>query len=258
MTKLKILRLPALERAVALAKEAVALSCIGALTGPPGTGKTTALQHIESAYASLGLPGTAFYYRCTQAGGGTQALKDMLESLGVRPSLLPRGTGLRLAVKVAKRELDARGVRLLLADGIDSYSAEGLAAVVALLDICRREKPALALVCASERDLSRWLTQNEAAVSRTLRRESFGYLSQEAALGVLREWLPDAFGDLAVRVEAGDKEAARVARLLHRRTGGSLRRLEYLTGLFGALGASARADLPTVTATLDKMTLEVG
>jgi len=222
--------LPTTDRAVALAKECVELQCLGVIAGKPGTGKTVALQTILARYPTLGLPGTCVYYRAYSAEGGTRAVRDLLEGLGVRPTLVPPAAPLQLVVKAALRELQAREVRLLCVDEADSYTGDSLKGLISLYDAALQSGHPVSAVLAGGQEAPKWLAEVASGLSRTVRVEEFAALSPELTLGVLKKWDP-RFVDFAGEVTAGSKDARRAASAIGRMTGGNLRRLSYFAKL---------------------------
>lgn len=222
--------LPSNERALALAKECVELQCLGAISGKPGTGKTVALQTIVARYPGLALPGQCLYYRAYSAEGGTRAVRDLLEGLGVRPTLVPPAAPLQLVVKAALRELRAREIRLLCVDEADSYTSDSLRGFISLYDAALQGGHPISAILAGTQEVSKWLADVAAGLSRTVRVEEFTALTPELSLGVLKKWDP-RFGDLATELAAGSKDARRTASAITRITGGNLRRLSYFAKL---------------------------
>ncbi len=243
----KILTTPQLERTLALARDCLGLNCLGMLSGPSGTGKTVALQAVESRYSTLSDNGKPLYLRCCIVQGPTRGIKDILDSIGIRASLLPPNATLQSTIKLALRELHSRQIRLLLLDEADSWGLDSLEGVVSLYDWAAQRNQPISLLLAGTSDMVKWLGNYTSGLSRTLRCESFTPMSPELMLGVLREW-DDRFAALASKVEAKDKEALALVKLVHKATSGSFRRLNYFARLM-ALSPSDRIDrLPVQSA----------
>ena len=226
----KILTLPALENAINLVKECVALSCLGAISGIPGTGKTITLKAIEARYTSIGLPGNCFYYRCCSIIGTTRGLKDLLDAFGVRPGLIPSGATLQFTVRIVERELTTRQIRLLLLDEADSWDTASLQGLITLYDSCLSHNQPVSFVFAGSAHLVKWISKHTSALSRTLRCEAMGNLPISLTLSVLSEWGP-AFEKLAQGVNQKDPEALKTVKHIYQVTGGNLRRLHYFAKL---------------------------
>lgn len=226
-----IITLPALERAHELAAQCLALRCIGAICGPNGVGKTVALKSIEGKFPSMGVPGACVYYRAFHTDGFTRGVRDLLANLGGRGAQVPMGASLQLVSKVALREFRAQNIRLLLIDEANSWSPDSLRGVVAVFDAVNQAGIALSVVFAGDSSLPRWLGQDGAGLSRTVQIDHVQNLSVELTIAVLRHWAPP-FEKLAEQILAKDKVARTVAKSIHHRTGGNLRRLSFFARIY--------------------------
>ena len=248
-----ILTTPGIEKSILLVRECVSLGCLGAISGVPGTGKTVALRAIESRYHTLNLPGNCTYHRCCATAGPTRGIKDMLDSLGLRHGLLPGTSTLQLTVRVAQRELATRQIRVLLLDEADAWDVPSLQGLIALYDATLSAGQPVSIIFSGSVHVVKWLDKYTAAISRTLRCEEFSNLSIALSVSILQQWA-DPFCQFAESYNAQKIEALKAVKIIHKATGGNLRRLNYFAKLF--LLEHQEVTPESVTQTLSKMIVE--
>lgn len=227
----RIISLPAIERAHQLATHCATLRCLGAICGPPGVGKTVALQSIESKYPTSGVPGVCIYYRAFHTDGYTRGARDLLANLGIRSSQIPNGASLQMVCKVALREFRTRGIRLLLIDEADCWTLDSLRGMVSIIDAANQADIPMGAIFAGGSELPRWLGQHAAGISRTLQIDHLQNLPLDLALAVLRQW-GDPFHALTERISQKEKDARMLAKRVLQGTGGNLRRLNFFARLY--------------------------
>lgn len=166
-------------------------------------------------------------------------MRDILAALGCRGAIFQNGSGasLQFLARFALREFKKREIRALLLDEADTWSEETLGGVVTLFDLCREEGSPLTLILVGVNDPEQWMGGAGAGRSRTLRVEAARALDGPTMLGVMAAWAPGPLRPLAERVGAGDKEARRLLRLLHRGLGGNLRRCRFFCDLLPLVAA---------------------
>lgn len=223
--------LPHTELALALARECVTLGCLGAISGIPGTGKTTALRTIVARHESGGGPGHAVYLRAFRGMGPTRGVRDLLEGLGVAPGLFPPCSPAQHLQRLAMHQLRQQDVRLLCVDEADGWNVDALQGFIALYDHAVAQDYPLSAVFSGSSNMVSWLKAYAAGLSRTLRCEHFNNLSPQHSISILRAWNSNV-DTLASRIQSGDKEARRTLAVVMRATGGNLRRLNFFARLF--------------------------
>jgi len=230
----EIVTTPAVERAIELLKESVATRAIGVICGANGSGKTFALKAMEGRYGKLELPGTCFRYRCCQVNGPMRGVRDLLTEIGCgRGSLLQNGSSatLQLLVKYALHEFRKRNIRTLLLDEADLWGRDSLGGLITLYDFCRENDFPITIIMTGVLHPDQWIKNVSAALSRTLRIETVGNFDAPVMLAVLQEW-GEPFLAWTKLVRAGNAEANKTARAIHKATNGNLRRMRYFADLF--------------------------
>lgn len=226
--ELKIVSLPQMQLAASLARECVALQCLGAISGPPGTGKTTALQAMESMPPGVDSQGNCHYLRASSGEGVNRALRDLIESFDYRPGSLPTNMSQPYLIALLLKEMSQRKISLLAVDEADAWSKEALRGFVSLYDGAQRKRQPFGAVLAGSSQLVGWLSGFAAALSRTLRCEEFQNLDPQGSLALLREWFP-CFERLAGSLK--DKAARKCVDLIYKATSGNPRRLSFFARL---------------------------
>jgi hypothetical protein len=241
-----------LTRCVDLARDAVLLDCLGAVTGPNGSGKTIALRGVVSRYPGLGLDGFPLYHRACGAQGSTRGVKDLLhEAFGVREAHVS-SSNLQIACKLGLREFSNRKIKLLLLDEADSLARDSLIGVTTLIDYCNGHGHRIGLIMAAAQSLNSWMGTNAAGMSRTVRCIESSNMSVEEMLGVFSEWLP-GLQPLIVKVKEKDGAALKMARLIHRGCqDGNFRRMSYFAKI---LRDSQAYDEAAIKAAIAKIVL---
>lgn len=226
----KIVRLELLDEVHALAMECMALGCLGVLDGPPGVGKTIALQSVEKRLNISGHPSRSLYVRAYPSQGPTRSVRDLLESVGVRTHIMSQGVALQTLARMALKEFASRGIELLLVDEADNWSIEGLQGFVTMLDVSRQQGRFVSAILCGNSDMTKWVGQYAAGISRTLRAVNAQSLEVTTMLGVLAEW-GEGFAQLVTQIRAGDKSARSLGNAIHKLTRGNLRRLHFYARL---------------------------
>gem|GEM_PF-1495208 len=228
-----IATLPFLSEATELLLDCVATGAIGVLAGPPGTGKTVALKRIAARYSGLGLAGSCVYYCCQENAGTTRGVKDILMEFGIGGAIIAQGHGasMQMILKLALRDFQRRDLRCLLLDETQRFDADAMRGVVALHDHLREHGHPVTILVASQIDNPEWLAVTESARSRTLKVLRSSYPDVSHMLGILSLW-SDEFSAFADAVDSGNKGAIDLAKIIHLRTGGNLRRLNFFVTLF--------------------------
>jgi hypothetical protein len=250
----QILATPSVEAAIDLMKDCVATRAIGVITGGNGTGKTFALKAIAGRYSKLGLPGTCLSYRCCQVNGSTRGVKDLLTELGARGGIFQNGASatLQLLVKYALHELTKKDIHTLLLDEADLWDREALGGLVTLYDFCREKDFPIALILSGTKELNDWIGGVSAGISRTLGFHRFSSLSLKILSAVLQEW-GAPFRSFIEAAKKGDPEAKRNLQLIHKHSGGNMRRLRFFTDLFLLHEPSGAVSREAISRTFNKM-----
>ncbi len=225
-----IMILPSVEQALTLARHCVEVGSLGLLCGAPGVGKSVSAKHVVERATAIGI-GNAFYYRAFATEGSGRGIKDLLDGMGVRNSLLPTGAPLQLVNKLAQREFRAQGLRLVLVDEADAWTTDALRGFLAVIDATKDSGHPVSAILIGGNELPRMITQHAPLLSRALRVDRVDALPLDLMLGVLREW-SRVFADFAGMVKEGDKAARLLAKRIHQGTGGNLRRMSYFARLF--------------------------
>lgn len=228
-----IATLPFLNEASELLLDCVATGGIGVIAGPPGSGKTVALKRLAARYEGLGLPGACLYYCCQQNAGTTRGVKDILMEFGIGGAIIAQGHGasMQMILKLALRDFQRRNLRCLLLDETQRFDVDAMNGIVALHDHLREHGHPISIIVASNVDEPEWLTATESARSRTLKVLKSSYPDVAHMLGIISLW-SDEFAAFAQAVDSGNKTAVNLARTLHNRTRGNLRRLNFFAKLF--------------------------
>jgi hypothetical protein len=228
----QILTTPSIDRAIDLLLECTATRAIGVITGDNGSGKTFALRALAGRYAKLNLPGNCVFYRCCQVQGPTRGVKDLLSELSGRGSVFRNGSsaGLQLLVREMLHELKKKDIRTLLLDEADLWEREALAGFVTCYDFCRGNDVPVTVIMTGTKALRDWIGAVPAGLSRTLRTEHFGSLSLTIMTSILQEW-GEPFRQVVRLAKSGDAEAKRHLQVIHKHTGGNIRRLRFFAEL---------------------------
>ena len=223
--------LPHTRRVLALARECATIGCFGAIHGPAGTGKTTALKTVAAGMdPGTGQAHRAKYFRAFAGQGPTRGLRDLLDGLEVPSGIVPPGAQIQHLVVVALRELQKQSIGLLCIDEADGWSQQAFAGVVGLYDRAIDEGWPLGIVLAGSPGLVNWLRQYLSGLSRTLRCEELSNLDSAHSVGLLHAW--DAgLGSWVEALTKGEKSARRMASIVMRATGGNPRRLFFFSRL---------------------------
>lgn len=225
-----ILTLPSVEAVLRLAKHCLALRTIGVLTGPNGAGKSEALKFLVRSTDLLPPDRIAYYYQAVQAMGASRGVRDLLVDFEVRQAIHQRGMALPIALKLALREFQDRRIGLLLIDEADLLSIESLQGVISLYDYCQAKGHRLALLCAGAKTSEKWIGALPAAWSRTLKVCLITNLSVEMTCALFAGW-GSPMAELAQAVREKDRDAVAAIKMIHKGTGGNLRRLSFFAGL---------------------------
>lgn len=236
--------LPHTPRILALARDVLAIGCLGAIHGVAGTGKTTGLKTVA---ARSGTPdneaGRAKYLRAFPGEGPTRGIRDVLEGLGVARGMVPQSAQMIHLVLVALREIQKQAIELLCIDEADGWSGLAFQGVVALYDQARNEGWPLGILLAGGGQMMGWLRSYVAGMSRTLRCEELHNLDAPHALALLHAWNPE-LSTLVGELAAGEKTARRMASVVMRATSGNPRRLHYFSRLLQLHFPEGPFDLP--------------
>jgi len=251
----KILRTHEIDRALELARHVVSLDCLGAITGIPGTGKTEALLTIQNKYPMMDLPGKCAFVRCCGTEGSVSGVKQILASLGMKEAANIRGLSLELAIKMSVRLFQHEDYRLLLLDEAELMDSAALGGVISMADMLKLNKHPIGVLMTGIQPSEKWIGLNNGGASRTVRSEVFRELIPTMALSLLREW-QTSFARLSERVEQKDKDASLCVKLIHKGTGGNLRRLKFFAQLYGLLHADKDVTKENILTTFEKMTHE--
>ena len=240
-----IAALPLLGDATELLLDCAATGAIGVISGPPGSGKSVALRRLAARYAGMSLPGAAFYYCCQSNAGPTRGLKDLLAEMGIGGAIIASGHGasMQLLLKLALRDFMRKNIRCLLLDESDRWDAEAVTGMLALHDHLRERGHQISLLFASMSDFPEWMSQHEAARSRTLRVLRAERVTASQMIGLLGLWGDEFSG-------AVDDD---VVHLIHERTGGDLRRLNFFARLHARHFRGKPACHNSVTSTLKRL-----
>lgn len=228
----QILTTPAINRAIDLLLECTATRALGVITGDNGSGKTFALRALSGRYSKLNLAGNCLFYRCCQVQGPTRGVKDLLSEVSGRGSIFRNGSsaGLQLLVRDMLHELKKKDIRTLLLDEADLWEREALAGFITCYDFCRGNDFPVTVVMTGTKALRDWIGAVPAGISRTLRTEHFGSLPLTTMTSMLQEW-GEPFRDLVRSAKSGDPEAKRHLQVIHKHTGGNVRRLRFFAEL---------------------------
>jgi hypothetical protein len=225
-----ILTLPSVQEAQTLARHCLALGTIGVLTGPNGAGKSEALKYLARTPDLLPPNRAAYYFQAVQAVGSSRGVRDLLVGLEVRQAIHQRGMALPIAMKLALREFQDRGISLLLIDEADLLAIDALQGMISMYDFCRDKGHRMAIVCAGSKPSDKWIGALPAAWSRTLKVCHLSHLSVEITCALFEGW-GSPVKELAQSVREKDREAVGTLKLIHKGTGGNLRRLYYFAEL---------------------------
>lgn len=249
-----IATLPFLDQASELLLDCAATGGIGVIAGPPGSGKTVALKRLAARYSGLGLPGACLYYCCQQNAGTTRGVKDILMEFGIGGAIIAQGHGasMQMILKLALRDFQRRNLRCLLLDESQRFDIDAMNGVVALHDHLREHDHPVAIVVASNVDTPEWLVATESARTRTLKILRSAYPDTDHMLGIMSLWA-DEFVRFADMVDSGNKGATDLARKIHTRTGGNLRRLNFFAKLFLRHHAGQELSLEIVESVFRRM-----
>jgi hypothetical protein len=249
-----IATLPFLDQASELLLDCAATGGIGVIAGPPGSGKTVALKRLAARYSGLGLPGACLYYCCQQNAGTTRGVKDILMEFGIGGAIIAQGHGasMQMILKLALRDFQRRNLRCLLLDESQRFDVDAMNGVVALHDHLREHDHPTAIVVASNVDTPEWLVATESARTRTLKILRSAYPDTDHMLGIMSLWA-DEFVRFADMVDSGNKGATDLARKIHTRTGGNLRRLNFFAKLFLRHHAGQELSLEIVESVFRRM-----
>lgn len=228
----KIISVPAIEETAALVTHCIALKSIGVIAGPPGCGKTVSLKNAAEHASRLGCSGSAHYFRVFVAEGPARGVKDLIDDLGTRGGMVPKGASLQTVGRIAQREFRNRNVRLLLIDGADDWGPDALRGFINVIDSLRDGPDAVTAILAGNEMLPKMVSQQSPLLSRTLRVTNVGPLTPAWMLGVLRKWNP-AFDRLAEAM-ANDRASKMLAKRIHQGTGGFLRRMSFFATLYAS------------------------
>lgn len=236
--------LPHTPRIHALAREVMAIGCLGAIYGQAGTGKTTGLKTVAARSEATGeVGGRAKYLRAFPGEGPTRGIRDILEGLSVGRGMVPQSAQVTHLVLVALRELQKNSIELLCIDEVDGWSGVAFQGVVALYDRARDEGWPLGIMLAGSGQMMSWLRGYVAGMSRTLRCEELLNLSAPHAVALLHAWNP-GLSPLVEGLAAGEKTARRMVTVLMRATSGNPRRLHYFSRLLQLHFPKGPFDLP--------------
>ena len=249
--ELPIVTTEAIERCIGLLKDCYAARGIGVITGPNGTGKSTALKTLMRRYPTLGLRGRPFYLRCCPVKGHTRGLKDLVDALG-RKIFHGSGASVAYTAKLCLHELKRLEISALFLDDADLWGTDVMEGVVALRDMAIDADYPLVLLMAGAGNPERWIGSIPSAKSRLLKVETIGELTLEQMLGVLRSW-GEVFEVFVLSAESGDKEATKAARKLHSYLRGNFRKLGFLASLHQMGGPETRFDGERIEALLPRL-----
>jgi type II secretory pathway predicted ATPase ExeA len=230
--ELEIITTPLVEQAWQLFSNCRITQSMGVIQGPSGTGKTFALKAILNRFTQAQLPGSLCIIPCCQASGPSSGVRGILRELGLGGAVTSNHTvaGLHYLVKLAQREITHRNIAGLLLDDADNFAVDSLGGIVSLFNHLLEAGHPITIILAGVLPEERWIAQLPSAVTRTLHVERSGAMPLKLMAAVMKKMN----GPLPAVVSAhqeGDKEAGKMLRLIHGRTGGIFRRVRFFADL---------------------------
>jgi hypothetical protein len=127
-------------------------------------------------------------------------------------------------------ELQERKITLLLLDDADLLSQDSLQGIISLYDHCRAKAYPVSMVCAGATGHEKWIGSLPAGWSRTLKVCKFRNLTVEMTCALFGGWGTPLTG-LAQGVRQKNRDSIGTIKMIHKGTGGNLRRLFYFAKL---------------------------
>ncbi len=150
---------------------------------------------------------------------------------------------MQLLLKLALRDFQRKNIRCILLDESDRWDFAAVEGMLALHDHLRERGHQISLILATMADSPAWMTEQEAARSRTLRVLRAERVTAAQIAGLLALW-----GDEFSALIEDD-----VVHLIRERTGGDLRRLNFFTRLHARHFSGKPASPDSVAATLGRL-----
>lgn len=249
----EIITTPLVEQSWQLFENCRIAQAMGAIQGPSGTGKTWALKAISKRFAQSGSTGTIAIIPCCYASGASSVIRNILRELGLGGAVTSNNNvaGLHYLLKLALREISRRKIAAILLDDADNLALDALGGIVSLFNYLIEAGHPIVIMLAGVLPEEKWIAQLPSAVTRTLHIERSAPMSLKLMAGVMKQ-LGEPLAGVVSAYQEGDKEAVKVLRLIHGRTGGVFRRVRFFANLVSEKAPSVLT-LEVTEAILDQM-----